>query len=594
MAEEAEKPNDEQKDKAEIKQSDKVLYSLEILSSIKESQSQHGLRHGDYQRYRQYCARRLRRIRKSLRFVHASKHRFHQRKLTVDVITDSKFLLLPLVNAERAWAYAMQLRHLANTEPRKRFHLIKRLKKAALHAAALAELCQHDICDVRTKLEAQAYSAWMTGNLKFELQEWQEALDVFSEAKTIYEKLASALPDEVKTLYLQRADEITPNVRYCAYNLGDGSTDIEDLVKLRVHAGDQDLLVGKLDEVLAQSREQQAEMMKEITWRGQTIPVKNEKVRVFILQSQESSREIERAESFEQKMELFDSLLMACKDVQQIIKDELKTDGDKAKRSHKSEAQVANMEFLLSYISFIRLSKTIDRNQLMAESFKTELDTEDTKKELEKGRRKATKPDDLIRLYDILLQNVSDLLEIQGLADDVELSQQLGTQSLAFRAHRCFYIAEMYRIAKKWGEATGLYDRCVTRATGALDQYKLLSEPNVKEVTSLQDLLVKARGRKCTTHASSILEMQEIEQKMEGAKLEEAKPLLSRLNTYSEDPNPLLVSFPPDFEPVPCKPLFFDLAVNHIQFPSLKDHVEKKKAGGITGFVNRLIWGSSK
>ena len=66
-----------------------------------------------------------------------------------------RFLLLPLVNAERAWAYAMQLRHLANTEPRKRFHLIKRLKKAALHAAALAELCQHDICDVRTKLEAQ-------------------------------------------------------------------------------------------------------------------------------------------------------------------------------------------------------------------------------------------------------------------------------------------------------------------------------------------------------------------------------------------------------------------------------------------------------
>lgn len=67
----------------------------------------------------------------------------------------SRFLLLPLVNAERAWAYAMQLRHLANTEPRKRFHLIKRLKKAAVHAAALVELCRNDICDARTKLEAQ-------------------------------------------------------------------------------------------------------------------------------------------------------------------------------------------------------------------------------------------------------------------------------------------------------------------------------------------------------------------------------------------------------------------------------------------------------
>lgn len=78
--------------------------------------------------------------------------------------------------------------------------------------------------------------------------------------------------------------------------------------------------------MLAQSREQQAEMMKEITWQGQTVPVKNEKVRVFILRSQESSREIEQADSFEQKMELYDSLLMACKDAQQIIKDELKTD----------------------------------------------------------------------------------------------------------------------------------------------------------------------------------------------------------------------------------------------------------------------------
>jgi signal recognition particle subunit SRP68 len=141
----------------------------------------------------------------------------------------------------------MQLRQLANTEPRKRFHLIKRLKKAAVHAASLAELCQNDICDARTKLEAQAYSAWMKGNVKFELQEWQEALDVFSEARTIYDKLASALPGDVKTLYLQRVDEITPNIRYCAYNLGDGTTDMEDLVKLRMTAGDQDQLTGKID-----------------------------------------------------------------------------------------------------------------------------------------------------------------------------------------------------------------------------------------------------------------------------------------------------------------------------------------------------------
>ena len=68
---------------------------------------------------------------------------------------------------------------------------------------------------------------------------------------------------------------------------------------------------------MAQSRAQQAETMKEITWNGQKVPVKNEKVRVFILRTLESDQEIVRAETFEQKIELYDSLLMACKDAQQ-------------------------------------------------------------------------------------------------------------------------------------------------------------------------------------------------------------------------------------------------------------------------------------
>ena len=71
--------------------------------------------------------------------------------------------------------------------------------------------------------------------------------------------------------------------------------------------------------MLAQSHE-------EVTWRGQTIPVKNEKVRVLILRSQQSSREIEQADNYEEKMKVFTSLLMECQDAQQIIKDELKAD----------------------------------------------------------------------------------------------------------------------------------------------------------------------------------------------------------------------------------------------------------------------------
>ena len=66
--------------------------------------------------------------------------------------------------------------------------------------------------------------------------------------------------------------------------------------------------------------------MTEVTWRGHTIPVKNEKARSFILHSQQSTRELDRAETLDSKLSLYDNLLMECKDALQAVKDELKGD----------------------------------------------------------------------------------------------------------------------------------------------------------------------------------------------------------------------------------------------------------------------------
>lgn len=91
--------------------------------------------------------------------------------------------MIPLMLAERAWGYAMQLRQEANTEQRKKFHLVARLRKAAAHALALAELCEGKLCDPRTRLEAQAYVAWIHGSLQFELQLWKTAMDHLKKAQ---------------------------------------------------------------------------------------------------------------------------------------------------------------------------------------------------------------------------------------------------------------------------------------------------------------------------------------------------------------------------------------------------------------------------
>lgn len=51
-------------------------------------------------------------------------------------------------------------------------------------------------------------------------------------------------------MYLQRVEEITPNIRYCAYNLGEVGTDINDLMQMRMSStgGVQDpVLAAKID-----------------------------------------------------------------------------------------------------------------------------------------------------------------------------------------------------------------------------------------------------------------------------------------------------------------------------------------------------------
>lgn len=80
-----------------------------------------------------------------------------------------------------------------------------------------------------------------------------------------------------------------------------------------------------------------------------------------------------------------------------------------------------------------------------------------------------------------------------------------------------------------------------------------------------------------------------------------SKPLFDRLSHYMEDQqlntkNPNVYKLTPEIEPIPCKPLFFDLALNFVEFPSLDDRVEPdaNKGGkqGISGFVKGFLnWG---
>jgi hypothetical protein len=88
---------------------------------------------------RVFCARRLKSLYKTLKFLHG-KGRYQKRKLEVPLITDARWLMIPLMSAERAWAQAMEIKKENEDRPlpHKRHHSIRRLTKAAAWAAELA------------------------------------------------------------------------------------------------------------------------------------------------------------------------------------------------------------------------------------------------------------------------------------------------------------------------------------------------------------------------------------------------------------------------------------------------------------------------
>ncbi|XP_071815892.1 signal recognition particle subunit SRP68-like [Apostichopus japonicus] len=84
--------------------------------------------------------------------------------------------------------------------------------------------------------------------------------------------------------------------------------------------------------------------------------------------------------------------------------------------------------------------------------------------------------------------------------------------------------------------------------------------------------------------------------------LKDNRPLAEWLDRYNANQSdlaakPNFTTFPLDFKPSPCKPLFFDIALNHIELPSLDEKLEQNKSsqqGGLGGFLRGWWSGGEK
>lgn len=421
---------------------------------------------------------------------------------------------------------------------------------------------------------------WLQGTLHFELEEWKQAYECLSVAHKIYTELADALPYEEQTPYRSRCEEISPSLRYCAYNIDD---------KEIKQSGDNNITVG-LDLLMQQAKQRRAEELSETEWRGFKFTVRPERVRLFLIGLQTIDEQLATADDVAKKIAILEQLLMDCKESISAVRDDIKND---PKLKASTGEPLTGTQILLSYLTYIRLQRTIDRNLLLVEQAKSD--------------GKKTKPQEFARFYEIILQNMNELLQLQGFEENATYQAEINLQLKCFKGFRCYYMAKTLEVMKRFTDAFALYERSAKYAN-MVKKDKKATKDHLELVQKLLDDIDK---NKFISHAQGVLE--EISKQEEGneifkkptKKIKLKTALYERLENYVEDPNiltrPNLVKFPPDLEAVPCKPLFFDLANNLIEYPNLDDvsneaaKSKKEGAAGISGLVKSLWgWGGKK
>uniref|UniRef100_A0A5B6YKT4 Signal recognition particle subunit SRP68 n=1 Tax=Davidia involucrata TaxID=16924 RepID=A0A5B6YKT4_DAVIN len=575
-------------------------FSINVLQLLKSSQMQHGLRLGDYTRYRRYCTARLRRLYKSLKFTHG-RGKYTKKAITANTVTEVRFLHLVLYTAERAWSHAMEKRQLPDgPNARQCRYLIGRLRKAVKWATLFADLCAIK-GDSRTSLEAEAYASYMKGNLLFEQdQNWDIALKSFKSARAVYEELGKYGDLENQVLCRGRVEELEPSIRYCLHKIGESNLQTSELMHIDEMEGPAlDLFKAKLEAVMAEARSQQAASMTEFYWLGDRFPISNAKTRVAILKAQELEKDLHgpTAESLpaDKRLVIFDKVFAAYNDARSCIRNDLVTAGN-------SENVKDDLSGLDKSIGAVLGQRTIERNQLLVSLAKSKL----TKSRDDKNE-KVTKPEELVRLYDLLLQNTADLSDLVSSGRDIKpekvaFAEECALRSLVFRAERCFYLAKSYSSAGKRTEAYALYCRARSLTDDALKELQSLTTTDQVMMKELKTLYDDCRSNSCIEHATGIMEEEKAPENLSkkissisltGADKKLEKFLMEKLDTYesavgdsSTKGVPRIEAFPPAFQAIPRNPIILDLAYNSIEFPSLENRVKKDKKG----FISRL-WG---
>ncbi|KAK0672593.1 hypothetical protein QBC41DRAFT_19998 [Cercophora samala] len=576
------------------------------------SHREKALLYGDYSTYHSQLSKKLLNCRKKLNIATKKRGTFHPRnQVTAEqVAEDHGYIHLQLLTAERTWADAMAVKAAHSVETKgiggkTRSHIVSRLEKGARTAEQLAEVLAQTESGASSVdvLEARAYAALLRGAALFEKQHWEPCLKSYSIARIIYSALSTAAKNDIFKDLL--SETIDPSIRYAAYQAQIPRTQpiAEIALKYFQHAGPELAAhIEKQNPAVLQHGDADAKQgaggaPATLTWRGREVKI--EDAAIAIAWAAVGAEKAKLAEKLSSAGSLvprelagaYDDILVASQDAVDATKqaiDELKSEG-----VPQSDSRMQSLQITRTAVNYEMISWRIGRNRaLIGQDDGARLDfgapikkkkqqeqtgeaSEDKGRDLTPGRQIAKLKEKVV-LYDGILQSLESIKELPGVANDQELSAQLEATSQYFTALKCLAISRSHAIAGHAVNALALVKHALDQCKAALpvlsgDSHDGKPAPRNIQVTNqhaglLRDILGGELQR-----SRALVEIHNSNKPTSASQTGGAgKPLSSQLLNYPAGGVDLnnIVTYPPQLEPIPVKPLFLDVAWNYIEYPA--------------------------
>lgn len=446
---------------------------INILSLVSTFQLQNGIRNKDYERYIQFCGKKINKLRKEFKLTQG-KRKFNKIEINDKTSTDAKIITILILDCERKWAlgalYNQRLTSIDAVVSDWRYKTKQKYFKAAKEAEKLVTICKAR-CDNETIKEAEAYYYLHEANYLIYIRKFKEALECFAKAKEIYNALANSRDSIEAFTYKDKVKYIVLQSRFCEYNLQSSKTDKENMFN-QFEEDIEEELEREQEEtndsstrnknVSSENLEEEAFQPKlnitinndscEIRYLNTNIPIKNENIKNKFTKLIDFTMKIQKEADLIKKQNIFSDVFNLIDDAYKLVKQE------KTEKAKDGESYNVIYSKLLNYCSYIKINFQIWKTMIYIDNYKIIfLNKKLISDFIDKDNVKlVVKPQEKIKLYDNLIQYFTQAkaYETEGL-DDAMFSAIAFKERVA-NSFKIFYTAILYLSLKRYEEAHNL------------------------------------------------------------------------------------------------------------------------------------------